>query len=332
MKKVPALRILSYAIIIYLLFASLWWSVLLFRKNKEAYESKEQLLHLKFSIEGTAEKGFTAEQKDEISQLNDKFIRQEWMIAGEIAFFFAILSIGFLLINTAYSKQIRSALQQKNFLLSITHELKSPIASIKLALETIIKRDLTKEQTIKLLHAGLEENDRLNILIDNLLLTAKLDEKYQSVIEKADPVELIEAVIKVETLRHPAYQINFNIRDSIGAVRLDYNGMIIALHNLVENAIKYSPVNKSINIQLSRNDTGMMVIEVTDQGIGIPDDEKENVFDKFYRVGSEETRKTKGTGLGLYIVRKIVEAHSGHIEISNNQPAGTIFRLLFPID
>src|SRR5690606_22701326 len=98
--------------------------------------------------------------------------------------------------------------------------------------------------------------------------------------------------------------------------------------NLLENAIKYSPPCEQVSVKLYREKNDV-VLSVADFGIGIPDEEKKNVFTKFYRVGSEDTRKTKGTGLGLYIVKTVLEKHRAQIKIRDNKPTGTIFEITF---
>jgi K+-sensing histidine kinase KdpD len=98
--------------------------------------------------------------------------------------------------------------------------------------------------------------------------------------------------------------------------------------NLVENAVKYSPPCSEIGVNLKKKN-GLICLEVSDKGIGIKDEEKHLIFDKFYRVGSEETRKTKGTGLGLYIVKEVLNNHHANIKVKNNAPTGTVFEVTF---
>ena len=102
----------------------------------------------------------------------------------------------------------------------------------------------------------------------------------------------------------------------------------IIFSNLIENAIKYSPENTPIEIT-GKQENNKTTISIADTGAGIPDNEKENVFTKFYRIGNEETRSAKGTGLGLYIVKNLVALHHAQINISNNKPTGTVFTLVF---
>jgi K+-sensing histidine kinase KdpD len=108
----------------------------------------------------------------------------------------------------------------------------------------------------------------------------------------------------------------------------DKNAMNVLVNNLLENAWKYSETDKNIAVRLFKENSHI-VLEVADHGVGIPDKEKAKIFQKFYRVGNEETRRTKGTGLGLFICKYIVDKHSGKILLRNNQPNGTIVRIEF---
>ena len=112
-------------------------------------------------------------------------------------------------------------------------------------------------------------------------------------------------------------------------INADVSGMISIVTNLLENASKYSEVGSEIKIDLAEENNSI-VLSVSDAGEGIPDEEKENIFMKFYRIGNENTRKKKGTGLGLFIVKNLVLLHNGAIEVKNNSPKGTIFALQFP--
>ena len=110
----------------------------------------------------------------------------------------------------------------------------------------------------------------------------------------------------------------------------DQSGWTSVVTNLLENAIKYADGKPSITVSLEGTANGA-ILSVADQGPGIPDAEKKRIFEKFYRIGSEETRRAKGTGLGLFIVNQIVKAHGGNIQVLNNQPRGTVFRIEIPV-
>ena len=106
--------------------------------------------------------------------------------------------------------------------------------------------------------------------------------------------------------------------------------MEMALNNLLENAVKYTPADKPVSVSLLRK-KHIAQLQVADEGPGIPDKEKPKIFNKFYRVGNEETRKSKGTGLGLYLTARIVKQHKGKISISDNQPRGSVFEISLPL-
>jgi signal transduction histidine kinase len=104
----------------------------------------------------------------------------------------------------------------------------------------------------------------------------------------------------------------------------------MALNNLLENAVKYTPADKPVTISLQLKNNSA-VIQIADNGPGIPDAEKGKVFNKFYRIGNEETRKSKGTGLGLYLTSKIIKQHNGKIAVMDNVPSGCIFEIMLPV-
>jgi two-component system phosphate regulon sensor histidine kinase PhoR len=323
------IRLLTIFIIAYLLMAFAWWSVLLYTKNKDAFEAKAELLRIGMVAEGIYTNEKTFQQSASFQELNEKYTRQEWMILGEASLFILSLVIGIWLMNRGFVKEINVAGQQRNFLLSITHELKSPLAGIKLVLETFKKRTLNEEQTRQLTHNALQDTERLNTLVNNLLMAARIEDAYEISLEPHNLNELIDHVIYEIHQRHPSSRIDFKPEKEFLAL-IEPGAMHIVLINLLENAIKYSQEDhKIIEISLVQSDQYLNLC-ISDNGIGIPDKEKENVFMKFYRVGSEDTRSTKGTGLGLYIVKGIIEAHKGKIKIEDRIPNGSKFIVSLP--
>ena len=140
------LRLLSYIVIAYMMMAFAWWSILLFTKNRDAFRAKRDLFRIGMIADGTVKNDQEFLATDVYKNLSKQYQRQEWMILGEATFFVISLVIGVWLINRGYNKEVNAAQQRRNFLLSITHELKSPIASIRLVLETFMKRKLSPEQ------------------------------------------------------------------------------------------------------------------------------------------------------------------------------------------
>lgn len=325
------LRLFSYIVMAYMLLAFAWWALLLFTKNRDAFYAKRDLMKIGMVAEGIVSSNEEFKQTADYQELMVEYQRQEWMIFGEASVFVLTLVAGLWFIHNSYFRMAQTNQQQRNFLLSITHELKSPIASIRLVLETILKRNLPKEKSDQLAEKALRENERLYQLVENLLLSAKLESAYKPDMQETDFGDLLEDLLAKQASRHPDAEISFEKGENIPLIPLDRNGITLLLNNLVENAVKYSDGPAKIVVRLSANGENVY-FEVADQGVGIPEREKKQVFQKFYRVGSEETRKTKGTGLGLFIVNEIVKTQGGTVEILDNQPKGTKFLIKLPVN
>jgi len=330
MKQEIRLRILSIIVIVYILAAVLWWSVLLFRKNEAYYGAQHQLAVEKALQEGEITQKEAFYQSQSYFILQKRYLKEKQMIIGEGVVFFLTLILGIWFINRGYLKEVSASRQRRNFLLSITHELKSPIAGIQLAAETMQKRELSREQSDRLLHNTLRETARLKTLVNDLLLSAKLEIAYQPHLENLDFDGLLREIVEDFQDKYPqaffTYQGCPELHNFLGELQ----GLTSVAQNLLENAVKYSPPPAKVDIRLKKN-AQTLILEVADQGIGIPEKERRNVFSKFYRIGNEDARKTKGTGLGLYIVFQIVKAHRGIITVSDNKPSGTIFSIELPI-
>ena len=320
------LRLLSYVIMAYMLLAFTWWALLLFTKNKDAFLAKTELHQLVMAAKGEARTNEEFIKTAKYAELHDAYKRQEYMIFGEASVFVLTLVAGLWFIHKSYNRQVEANQQQRNFLLAITHELKSPIASIQLILETLIKRNLPKPKSDQLAGTALKENERLLRLVENLLLTAKLESAFQPDFEELNLDDLLLDLSAKAKTRHSKAQISYKKMGSVPLLELDRAGIILLFNNLVDNAVKYSEDQPIIDISLKADEKEVQ-LTFADNGIGILDKEKKKVFNKFYRIGNEETRKTKGTGLGLFIVDQIVKAHKGTVKILNNQPQGTIFQI-----
>lgn len=330
MKRTNRILIFSYGVILYMLLAFIWWSILLHNKNQDAFKAKVELLRIGMIVERLYDSEANFLQSNEYLELKRSYDRQERMIIGETIVLTGILILGIIFINRGYKREVEAARQQQNFLLSITHELKSPLASIKLILETIAKRSLDPPMTKNLSDKAIKESDRLNTLINDLLLAARLDSSYN--LQKTN-INLMDVIYK-SAENFPTINnipvINIKTYDEF----IDFNGDATALSrvfsNIIGNAIKYTDGEPIIDIDI-QNKSNSVIIDIRDNGPGIPPQEKEKVFKKFYRIGNEDTRKTKGTGLGLYIVKSIIEGHNGKVRILDNLPKGSVFRITLPI-
>jgi signal transduction histidine kinase len=314
-----------------MLLAFSWWTVLLHTKNRDAFLAKNELLKLSLIAKNEIKNEEEFLKNSSHIGLRDAYKRQEWMILGEASVFVLSLLIGIIFINRGYHKEILAAKQSSNFLLSITHELKSPIASIRLGFETMQRKKLSEEQALVLLKNGINDTDRLNNLVSDLLLSARLESTYQLNTELFSLEVLIDECVQFLKQKFPSAIIKVNLIHEMPEMLADYSAIRSVIINLLENAIKYSDSVPEINIGLTSTKERCN-IEISDIGIGIAPSERKKIFEKFYRVGNEDQRKTKGTGLGLYIVDQIVRAHKGTITVSSNQPKGTIFNIFLPFN
>lgn len=325
MIKDKRIRFITIFAVFYIMVAFLWWTVLLNRKNHELKVAEKEALYLKTSPL-LGEVAFL--ETPQYLALKKKHEGQTNMILGEGIFLFLGLLWGMWIIFKSFRKEIDLNNQQRNFLLSITHELKSPISSIQLVLDTFRKRKLDEKQTEALALSASNENERLNELVNNLLLSAKLESTYEPFYENVNLQTILEDVTSKLKLRFPKATFNYENLE-MPTLMGDKQGIRSVFNNLLENAAKYSTVQPVIQIKNSvQNDK--FVFEIMDNGAGILPHEKNKIFEKFYRVGSEDTRSAKGTGLGLYIVNQIIKAHKGTIQVLDNEPKGTIFKIIFP--
>lgn len=304
----------------YVLFQFIWWAYLLIDLNEEVYTHK---------IENVSLQSITPEERSsEISFLEHKIDQRRWMVIGEGTVFLILLMWGSLLMIRAYRQEVLLARQQKNFLLSITHEFKSPLAAIKLYLQTLLKHDLHKDRQQSFINSAINDTDRLNNLVENALLANLIDHKGYSFAKEDLNFSAFMRLMTQKFQQMPDHgTLTVQIEDNVHLFA-DKNAMNILVTNLLENAWKYSTTDKNIGVRLFKNEKNV-VLEIADHGVGIPVAEKEKIFQKFYRIGNEETRRTKGTGLGLFICKHIIEEHRGKIFISDNSPNGTVFKVEF---
>jgi signal transduction histidine kinase len=262
-----------------------------------------------------------------LDALNETKLRKEWQYIGEGSTFLLVIFVGAIFVYRATHKQIKLSQQQHNFMMAITHELKTPIATTKLNLETLLKRNLNEDQQHKLLTNAVKETDRLNLLTDNILTASRLESGSHAVVQELNLSEIADQCFANLERQFPKQQLEKHILPDI-FVEGDKQLLQILLNNLLENAVKYTPDNAKIVLTL-KTSGNKTLLEIADTGNGIPDNEKKNVFKKFYRVGNESVRITKGTGLGLYLCKKIVEDHKGTLLLSDNIPHGCLFAIRF---
>ena len=314
-KNTPRSLLVFYVLVSYVVLQFCWWFYLLFDLNNQIYD-------LRISLSDFINQGVESE-----ILLRKKLSQKHWMILGEGLVFILLLLLGIIQTRKSFRRETRVIRQQKNFLLSVTHELKSPIASVKLYLQTLEKRDLERAKQIELIQKAISETNRLDHLVENILVTAQID-NHVLLIQKENR-NLSDFFLEIILEFNEKYGITLKseIQNDVnfGFDQLAFRSILV---NLIENALKYSNSTPDISVKLWTSSNAIFV-SIADQGIGIQDDEKLRVFEKFFRSGNEETRQSKGTGLGLFIVKYLVEHHQGSISITSNTPKGSIFELQF---
>ncbi|HRF82249.1 MAG TPA: HAMP domain-containing sensor histidine kinase [Flavobacteriales bacterium] len=302
------------ALTFYVLLQFLWWAVLLVRKEREMAA---------LALQVKALGGDTDHPLDASRALR--------MIVGEGSVFIALLLGMLFLTFRAIRRDLAVARSQRNFLMAVTHELRTPIAAIKLQLQTLKRTGLSQEQRDGLNQQALTEADRLSVLADKVLLATSADEGVISMdLKQVQVMELMRQVADRATAQiAPKHRIELHGPDAFSALS-DEQALRSIADNLIENAAKYSPVGTLIRIEITKGREGWR-LSVVDEGPGIPLEEQSRIFDRFYRGGNEETRQAKGTGLGLYIVKRLVQRLGGEVQVTSATPTGSIFAASFPL-
>lgn len=254
------------------------------------------------------------------------------MVLG-IIFFSAIIT-GLTLNMIFLLREIRRNEQQDAFLNAVTHELKTPIASIKLYLETLKTRELAEEKRHEFYDVMLADSNRLLSTVEQVLQASRSREKERSRnIAEVDVGKILRETIEIIRLRYNLENdvINLSITDDNAAVSGDAGELQTVFLNLLDNAVKYSRDLVKIIVKMRITQQNKVEIYIKDNGIGIPPEDLKRIFKRFYRVSNASTLETKGTGLGLYIVNSIVKKHGGRIVAkSRGENKGTSFLVQFP--
>jgi len=276
--------------------------------------------------------GLTIRPRAEVweAMLGD-YRRRIVMLVSEGAFFAVLLLVLIGLLWRSFRREVELERQHRNFLSAVTHELKSPLASMRLALETVISGRASPEVGKRFIGNALEDVERLQDLVEKVLETTRFGGGGKAIHrEDTDLSRLVED--SIEAFRRRAMAANALVKADISPdihARVDAEAIAIVISNLLENAVKYGDDPATVEIDLSM-DGSRAVLEVGDNGAGISEEDVELIFGRFYRGGDEMTRTARGTGLGLYLVQQIVEAHQGKVRVASTGPAGTVFRLTVP--
>ncbi|HEY4968117.1 MAG TPA: ATP-binding protein [Puia sp.] len=311
--------VICWLLLIYVLAALIWWYIALNKQNNQMSTYRIELL-----------------AKDDpsyishLEKINGDRQRLAKAYKSEGLVFILVILAGAVFLRSAVIRQIMVQRQQQNFMMAITHELKTPISITRLNMETLQKHNLDETKKEKIIRSSLQEINRLNTLTGNILVSAQLEGgSYLFNQEDLDFSQIVADSVKEYSGRFPNRVLNGNLEPGL-FITGDPLLVGILVNNLIENAIKYSPPGSPIHVVL-RKEEDQGILEVRDEGHGIAKKEHKRIFQKFYRVGNENTRTTQGTGLGLYLCRRITQDHKMHLGVSDNIPKGSIFTVRFNV-
>jgi K+-sensing histidine kinase KdpD len=319
-KRINRPNLVYWFLLLYIIAALGWWFIALNIQNRQMTGYKLSLL-----------KQDDPAYIQKAAHINNERDRKTAGYIGEGLFILIVILVGAVFLYSAIRRQNRIHRQQQNFMMAITHELKTPISIARLNMETLMRHQLNDAQKEKILKSSLQEINRLNTLTGNILVSAQLEGgSYRFDKELLDISRIVNDSSGEFISRFPARPWVREIEEGIR-----FNGdpllMQILVNNLIENAVKYSAPDSPVSILLNKQDN-RGVLQVKDEGMGIPEKERKRVFQKFYRVGNEDTRSTQGTGLGLYLVSKIARDHRMIIRLTGNHPQGSIFTVFFNLN
>nr|MBN2278122.1 HAMP domain-containing histidine kinase [candidate division Zixibacteria bacterium] len=319
--------VIFIGLVVFCLAQLTWWIVFQIENNRDLKQARIELLRM------------TTGNPDQIpSPLLEQIEREARgrvvMFVSEGTFFMLIVLLGAYLIyrSLLISEDLKA--RQRNFIEGVTHEFRTPLTSLKLYLETLQSGNLEAGKVAELYPKMLDDCDHLDNLIDNVLeaghfgkgplrLELSRTDLYEDLNEYLDGLEPL--------VKRYGGELRQKLEKNIMA-QTEYQSLGRAVRILVDNALKYSPPDrKVVEVELSSLG-GKAVIKVADQGIGIPDGEKRRIFERFYRVNNPDSPNPRGTGLGLYLLSQIVEAHHGEVDVaSGSSGRGTTFTIRIPL-
>jgi signal transduction histidine kinase len=266
-----------------------------------------------------------------VASIGERFLRYNYIVLAALSL---LMVGGIFLTYRNISKEMNLARQKSDFVANVSHELRTPLALIRLYAETLeLGRLSSKDKYQEYFRIIREESERLTALINNILDFSRIDagrKEYE--FQETNLGELVHSTL--DSYRFQIQQNGFafeeNISPDIPPVKVDREAIARSLLNLVNNALKYSKDQKHIAVKLYRAN-GSVKLEVQDRGIGIPLNEQEKIFEKFYRCGDPLVHNVKGSGLGLSLVRHIVRAHGGDVEVQSAPEKGSKFTIALPL-
>jgi signal transduction histidine kinase len=266
-----------------------------------------------------------------IQSLSNKFLRTEFLILGALSL---LIAGGMFLTYRGVNREMQLAKLKSDFVSNVSHELRTPLALIRLYAETLeLGRISTPDKQHEYHEIIRKESERLTALINNILDFSRIEAgRKEYTLRETDMADLVRSTL--ESYRYEIEQSGFQfeqeIDNNLPPVHVDREAIARSLLNLVNNAVKYSSTEKYLGVRLYRAN-GSLNLEVADHGIGIPDSELPKIFEKFYRVCDPLVHNTKGSGLGLSLVRHIIQAHGGEVAVESAPGKGSKFIIVLPV-
>lgn len=301
-------------LVLYILLQSAWWMWLLLSKDRDIFALQQQLIAT----------GVTPYLPVRLPK------HTLMMVVGEGLVFLVLLLLALWITFRTLRHELSLARQQRDFLMATSHELRTPIAALKLHLQTLERPNLEPVHRDALARSARADVERLHALTEQILLASRLEE-HSAQLQLA-PVDLTQETRAILEEARTSYGRDHRLEAHLPAelvLAMDVAAYRSILGNLLENACKYAPPGSVVQVDLGPSGRHVQ-LRVKDQGPGIPEEHRPLIFSKFYRGGNEATRNAKGTGLGLFIVRRLMEDLGGRVEYRPVLPHGSTFTALFP--
>jgi signal transduction histidine kinase len=261
--------------------------------------------------------------------------RQVMLFTAAFALLLATIAVGVVATWRLVRRETEMARLKADFVANVSHDLKTPLSVIRMFAETLelgrVRDDAARQEYYRVIT---QESERLSRLIENVLDFSRIDGGRRTYVRRPSAVEpLVRETL--DAFGYPLAQQGFEVEVTVAAglpdVAIDRDAVAQALANLVDNAIKYAGDRKVLRVD-ARGEAGHVVIAVADEGIGIPPEEHARIFEKFYRVGRSETQGRRGSGVGLALVRHVVDAHGGDVAVESRPGAGSRFTMRLPVE
>jgi signal transduction histidine kinase len=255
-------------------------------------------------------------------ELTQQWVSNLWLLGAGVVSFLAIMTV-LILFSVFLAREILEVRRQTTFVDSVTHELRSPLASLRLCLETLARTDLPDAKREQLRQMMLEDVERLSAFIDDILEAGRHEhgQKRASAVNCVPLRQLVQRCAGVVNKRHKISEdaIKIEIADDL-QVMSDRTALEVVVKNLLDNAVKYSSETVDVRVRAWRTRDDRVRLEVSDQGVGIPKRALRRVFHRFYRVDDEAVRSRRGTGLGLFVVKALVHDLGGKLQAHSDGP------------